>query len=78
LEALTHYDPSRAGLRVVAAEPTEADVERVARLLCAQDDYNPDGFDGTWVLTEEKKNWRLYRDDAREAIAAFLQGGGHE
>jgi len=70
LHALT-----RAGLRVVAAEPSEADVERVAvfaRLAKARAyakiDHRP--------ITSHEED-EMWRTTARAAIAAFLaQGGG--
>jgi hypothetical protein len=59
LDALT-----TAGLRVVSAGPTEADVARVARALA-------DELDGR---APEHRDYLL----ARAAIRAFLAGGGDE
>ena len=66
---------SSAGLRVVSAEPSEADVERVAvfaRLAKARAyakiDHRP--------ITPHEED-EMWRTTARAAIAAFLaQGGG--
>jgi hypothetical protein len=57
-----------AGLRVVPSEPSEADVERVARALCEEADFDAD------------TDWSLpgFQRSARAAIRAFLAGGGDE
>ena len=53
-----------AGLRVVSAEPSDEDVERVARALA-------DELDGR---APKHRDYLL----ARAALRAFLQGGGDE
>ena len=57
---------TRAGLRVVPAEPSDADVERVARALGVYH-YGAD------------TDWQYHAPQARAALRAFLaQGGGDE
>jgi hypothetical protein len=55
---------SRAGLRVVPSEPSDKDVERVARALCEEADF-------------DREDWRLpgFQRSARAAIRAFLAQG---
>ena len=58
-----------AGLRVVAAEPSEADVGRAARAICG----SIDGL-GPWEYLSERGRYD-FRREARAALAAFLRGG---
>ena len=57
-----------AGLRVVPAEQSDEDVERVARGLCLGM-FDPDERDDLGVI-----RWTRYADSARAAIRAFLNG----
>jgi len=67
-----------AGLRVIAAEPSDEDVERVARGIFAHE----------WKVSvaeieaQHPHEWKSMRDywtaHARAALRAFLNGGGDE
>jgi len=72
----------RAGLRVVPAKPSEADVERVAKASWDEREKLAKGYllNGNvwWDDADVPQNMRdTYRLVARAAIAAFLQGGEH-
>ncbi|NBW17016.1 MAG: hypothetical protein EBR82_54475 [Caulobacteraceae bacterium] len=64
-----------SGLRVVGAEPSEADVERVARAICDStlyEGYNEEVKANRFIM--QRTYWQSC---ARAALRAFLaQGGG--
>lgn len=64
---------NRAHQAAAAAQPTEADVERVARAMCVAEDLDPDkevesGWD-EWV--GRRAGWRAFENLAKIAIAAM-------
>lgn len=50
--------------------PTEKDIEKVARHMCAQYGMDPDGIH-TQTATHTTYQWQRYRPQAVDAIIAF-------
>ena len=62
-----------SGFKLVLTEPSDADVERVARAICNRND-DPDEL---WIDSGEKipkPMWVSFTDEARAAIAAYVGG----
>lgn len=67
------------GYRIVPVEPTEAMVERVARLLCLQLGLNPDAPVYRGPATgpmHQASTWDCFANDARAVIAALIEAAG--
>lgn len=54
-------------------EITDADIERVARAICKSDELNPDDLNSAVGV-----RWKLYDDNARAVIAAYLEGASDQ
>jgi len=72
-EKVTHADLlAHDIIRALTAEPTEADIERVARAICKSHGYDPDDKLNEWPVV---KSWKSFIDDAGTAISAWQRRG---